>query len=141
MIVGIDVVDCDGGRNGWAQAAELARAALKGKKLRVPSTAKRAEMRIEITSAWKLPSGHDPGTDVTILGAPVAKGEGKQSTKVAILDPLPKLSKGALELAPGIVVPAVSVELNVLSVQADPVNIGAKPRRIVHTRLIDSKVL
>lgn len=140
MIVGIDVVDCDGGRNGWAEAAELARAALKGKKLRVPSTATGAEMRIEITSAWKLPSGHDPGADVTVFGAPVAKGEGKQSTKVAILDPIPKLRADVIEVMPGLKIPVVSVNIDILSVQGDPANIGSKPRRIVHTRLIDSKV-
>jgi hypothetical protein len=38
-------------------------------------------------------------------------------------------------------VPIPQIELNVLAVQGDPANIGAKPRRIVHTRLIDSKVL
>jgi len=139
MIVGIDVVECDGARAGWAQAAELARTALKGKKLRLPSTAKRAEMRIEVTSAWKLPSGHDPGADVTLFGLPVAKGEGKQSTKVSILDPIPKIR--VVELAPDIKVPILSVNADIISVAGDSANIGAKPRRIVHTRLIDSKVL
>lgn len=139
VVIGIDVVECDGGRSGWAQAAELARAALVGTKLRLPSTARRAEMRIEITSAWKMPTGHDPGTDVSLFGLPVAKGEGKKSTKVSILDPIPKLRM--VELAPDIKVPVVSVNVDVLSVAGDPANIGAKPRRIVHTRLIDSKVL
>jgi hypothetical protein len=139
MIVGIDVVECDGARSGWANAAEIARASLNGKKLRMPSSATRAELRIEVTSAWKLPSGHDPGTDVTIFGAPVAKGEGKQSSKVAILDPIPKLR--TVELAPDIKVTVPTVSLDVLAVSGDPANVGAKPRRIVHTRLLDSKVL
>lgn len=60
-------------------------------------------------------------------------------TKVAILDPIPKLR--VVELAPDIKVPVVSVSLDVISVAGDPANIGAKPRRIIHTRLIDSKVL
>jgi hypothetical protein len=138
-IVGIDVVECDGGRAGWAATAELARAALKGKKLRLPSTARRAEMRIEITSASKMPSGHDPGADVTLFGLPVAKGEGKQSTKVSVLDPIPKIRM--VELAPGLSVPIPQIEVNVLAVQGDPADIGAKARRVVHTRLIESKVL
>jgi hypothetical protein len=139
MIIGIEVVACDGGRSGWSEAAALARAALKGKKLRLPSTAQRAEMRIEITSAWKMPSGHDPGADVSLFGLPVAKGEGKQATKISILDPIPKLHM--VELAPDIKVPVVSVNVDVLSVAGDPADIGARPRRIVHARLIDSKVM
>ena len=45
-------------------------------------------MRIEIVSELKLPSGHDPGVDVSILGVPITKGDGKQATQVKILDPL-----------------------------------------------------
>jgi hypothetical protein len=120
MIVGIEVVDCDGGRAGWANAAELALDALKGKKLRMPSTATRATMRIEIVSEMKMPSGHDPGVDVSILGVPITKGDGKQATKVRILDPL---------------------SLDVFALGGDPVDIGAKARRVVRSRLLDSEVL
>jgi hypothetical protein len=141
MIVGIDVVDCDGARDGWARAAAMARTALKGKKLRLPSNATRAEMRIEVTSEWKLPSGHDPGVDVSLFGLPVSKGEGKQSTKVTVLDPIPKLKSEVIEIAPGQKISIPSIEITVVAVHGDPVDIGARPRRIVHTRLIDSKVL
>jgi hypothetical protein len=120
MIVGIEVVSCDGSRDGWANAAELAREALKGKKLRMPSTATHAEMRIEIVSEMKMPSGHDPGVDVSVLGVPITKGEGKQATQVRILDPL---------------------SLSFLAGSADPVDIAAKPRRVVHTRLLDTEML
>jgi len=120
MIVGIEVLSCDGGRDGWVNAAELAREALKGKKLRLPSAATQAEMRIEIVSEMKMPSGHDPGVDVSVLGLPITKGDGPQSTQVRILDPL---------------------SLSFLAGTADPSDIGAKPRRVVHTRILDSKVL
>ena len=139
MIVGIEVVECDGGRPGWANAAELARRALQGKKLRMPSSATLAEMRIEIVSDWKMPSGHDPGTDVSVLGVPVAKGEGKKSTKIDLLDPIPKLV--TVELAPDVKVAVPQINLTIIAVQGDPADIGAKPRRVVHTRLLDSKVL
>jgi hypothetical protein len=120
MIVGIDVVSCDGARDGWANAAELAREALKGKKLRLPSTATSAVMRIEIVSEMKMPSGHDPGVDVSVLGVPLTKGAGKQATQVKMLDPL---------------------SLNAFALAGDPVDIGAKARRVVRTRLVDSEVL
>lgn len=81
---GIEVVDCDSG--GWANATELALDALRGKKLRMPSTAKRATMRIEIVSEMKMPSGRDPGVDVSILGVPITKGDGRQATQVRLLD-------------------------------------------------------
>jgi len=139
MIVGIEVVECDGGRPGWANAAELARRALQGKKLRMPSSATLAEMRIEIVSDWKMPSGHDPGTDVSVLGLPVAKGEGKKSTKIDLLDPIPKIEM--VELAPDVKVPVPQINLRIIAVQGDPADIRARPRRVVHTRLLDSKVL
>jgi hypothetical protein len=138
-IVGIEVLECDGGRPGWANAAELARRALVGKRLRMPSSATLAEMRIEIVSDWKMPSGHDPGTDVSVLGVPVAKGEGKKSTKIDLLDPIPKITM--VELAPDVKVPVPQINLTIVAVQGDPADLGAKPRRVVHTRLLDSKVL
>ncbi|HSO31559.1 MAG TPA: hypothetical protein VLT33_03555 [Labilithrix sp.] len=139
MVIGIDVLECDGGRAGWQGAAAAAQAALKGKKLRLPTAAKGAQMRIEIVSAWKLPSGHDPGVDVSVLGLPVSKGEGKQSTKVELLNPIPKLQ--AVELAPGVNVSVPTVNVTVIAVAGDPADIGARPRRVVHARLLDSKVL
>jgi hypothetical protein len=138
MIVGIEVVACDGGRDGWANAAELAREALRSKKLRLPSSARGAEMRIEIVSTWKLPSGHDPGVDVSVLGLPVAKGEGKQSTKVELL-PLPKIT--TVDLAKDVPIPIPVVTVDALAVHGDPADLGAKPRRVIHTRVLDTKVL
>jgi hypothetical protein len=105
----------------------------------LPTAAKGAQMRIEIVSAWKLPSGHDPGVDVSVLGLPVSKGEGKQSTKVELLNPIPKLQ--AVELAPGVNVSVPTVNVTVIAVAGDPADIGARPRRVVHARLLDSTVL
>jgi hypothetical protein len=119
-VVSIDVLSCDGSRAGWAEAASIALESVKKKKLRMPSAAKRAEMKIEVTSAWKLPNGQDPGTNVSVLGLPINKGEGPSSTQVRILDPR---------------------SLTFFFTNGDPSNIGAKPRRIVHTHLVDSKVM
>jgi hypothetical protein len=138
-VVSIDVVSCDGGRAEWAHAARDAVAALRGRKLRVPSAAKRAELKIEVTSAWKLPSGRDPGVELSLFGQTVKKGEGKQSTKVTVLDPIPKLT--VVELAKDVRIPVPQVGLTVLGTNGDPADVGASPRRIVHTRLVDSKIL
>ncbi len=138
-VVSIRVTECDGAQRDWAQAATIALGSLKGKKLRVPSTTTRAEMRIEVTSAWKLPSGQDPGADVSVLGVPVAKGEGKDSTKVEILNPLPKVEM--LKLGKDIEIPVVVWNVTIFGTNGDPANIGAGARRVVHARLLDSKVM
>jgi hypothetical protein len=139
MVLSVDLLSCDGGRPGWSDAARAALAKLRGKKLRLPSTAKRAEMTIEVTSEWKLPSGHDPGVDVEVFHIPVKKGEGKHSPKVTILDPIPKIHM--VELAKDLKIPVPQIDVTILGTNADPTDIGAKPRRIVHTRVVESKVL
>jgi hypothetical protein len=91
-----------------------------------------------VVSTWKMPSGHDPGVDVSLLGLPLQKGEGKQSTKVEVL-PLPKIT--TVDLAKDVPIPIPMISVDALAVHGDPADIGAKPRRVVHTRLLDAKVL
>lgn len=138
-VVSIHLVECDGAGPGWNDAARLALERLKGKKLRMPSTAKRAEMKIEVTSAWKLPNGQDPGADVSVLGLPIHEGEGKQSTKVTILDPIPKIRM--LKVDEHTEIPIPEIQFTIFGTNGDPSNIGASARRIVHTRLVESSVL
>ena len=138
IVVGLDVLSCDGGPAGWAHAAELAKEGLSGKKLRLPSTASSAEMKVEITSAWKLPSGHDTGTDVTLGGIRTQKGDGKQSSSVAVLD---VVKYREVQVTKDFKVPVITPDPDLISVHGDSVNAGAKPRRIVQAKLLDSKVL
>lgn len=139
MVVGIEVEECDGARSGWAHAAELARTGLRGTKLHLPSSARRAEMRVEVVSSWKLPSGHDPGTDVSVFGVQTSKGDGKLSPKVAVMDILPKVR--VVELSRDLKLPVVIVDPDLISIKGDSANDGAKPRRIVQTRLMGTTVL
>ena len=46
-----------------------------------------------------------------------------------------------VEIAPDVKVPVPRATLPIVAVQGDPVDLGARPRRVVHTRLLDSKVL
>jgi hypothetical protein len=140
-VVSIELHDAEGGRPGWADAARIALAGLRGKKLRVAPGTTRAVMKIEVVSAWKLPSGQEPGADVTLFHIPVAKGEGKDSPKVSVLDPIPKLRVDYYEPSPGVKIPLVSVQLDIFNTNADPSNLGAKPRRVIHSRLLDSKLM
>lgn len=133
----VRVEESDGDRAGWDDAAHIALGALAGKRLKQPPKTQHASLRIELTSDWKLPSGHDPGTEVRVLGLPLSKGEGKQSTRVEIL-PLPKLRVDVVEIAPGLKLPIASLQIGLFGTDADPAEVGAKARRIVHARLLGS---
>jgi hypothetical protein len=136
-VVSLELLEAEGGRPGWADAGRLALAGLKGRKLRIAPGATRTVMRIEVVSTWKLPNGQDPGGDVTLFHVPISKGEGKDSAKTTILDPVPQVKVDYLELGPGVKVPIVSLHINLFSTNADPSNLGAKPRRVIHTRVLD----
>lgn len=140
-VVSLELLDAEGGRPGWADAGRLAVADLRGKKLRAPPGTHRTVMRIEVRSAWKLPSGQDPGTDVSAFGGvSVAKGEGKQSGKVTLFDPIPRFRVDYVEVAPGVKLPLVSLTMPFLNMSSnvDPTNPGARPSRVIHTRVLES---
>lgn len=141
IVTGIELLDTDGDRSGWADAARVAFAELKGKKLSLPPGTKSAAMTIEVTSAWKLPNGQDPGAEVSLFGRTMTKGEGKDSAKVTILDPVPKIRMTNITIGSGepILVPTVQIDL--FFTTFDPSNVGAKPRRIVHTRVVETKYM
>lgn len=140
-VFALELHDAEGSRAGWDDARGLALAALKGKKLRLPAGATRAVMRIEVRSDWKLPSGHDPGTNVNVFHVPVGKGETKDSAAVNILDPIPKLRVVELPITKDVKLPIVSVQLDIFSTNVDPADLGAKPRRVVHAHAIDTQVM
>lgn len=140
-VFAIELGETEGSRAGWDDAKTLALASLRGKKLRLPPGTSRAVMRIEVTSGWKLPSGQDPGTNVRLFRIPIAKGESERSTEVSVLDPIPKLRVTKLPISPGVELPVVSLQVDLFRTNADPANAGAKPRRIVHARLVESQVM
>jgi hypothetical protein len=140
-VFAIELRDAEGSRAGWDDARAIALGVLKGKKLRLPAGATRAVMRLEVRSDWKLPSGLDPGTNVSVLRIPVGKGETKDATRVTILDPIPTVRMTEIPLPGGAKIPVPSVELDLFSTNADPANLGAKPRRVVHARVIETQVM
>jgi hypothetical protein len=38
-------------------------------------------------------------------------------------------------------IPVPSIQLDIFSATTDPSNIGAKPRRVIHTHVLDTKVM
>lgn len=137
----IELHDAIGSRAGWDDARNIALAALKGKKLRLPPGATRAVMRIEVKSDWKLPSGHDPNPEITVLHIPVKKGETKESAKVTILDPIPKIRSADLQLDKNTTISVPSVQIDIFHTNMDPTDIGAKPRRVVHSHVVETQVM
>lgn len=103
--------------SGWDDAREQAKKALAGKKLALRGS-NGAELRIDVSSDWLLPSGNRP-KDFPVQ--PTLRLNGKE-----VLHPKPKenLMAPSGESAP---VTLATFDLS---------DIGAKPRRIVHTRLV-----
>ncbi len=140
-LLSIEAVSADRGLSAFQGMARLAREKLARTTLRLPSSAKGANLRVEVTSAWKLPSGHDPGLAVDLFGQSLTKGEGKTATKVTLL-PMPKVAcispddpKNDLKL------PLCGIVAPLFATDGDPADIGAKPRRIVSTKVVESTVL
>lgn len=138
LVTLLELLSCDGAREGWTAAATEAFRALQSKKLRIPSYAKLAEMTIAVSSGWKMPNGHDPGTDVTAMQVPVARGaSGKNGTTMDILN----VKIDRVRLNRDLTIPVPATRLDVVATNGDSSNLGAKPRRIVHTELLDVKLL
>jgi hypothetical protein len=140
-VLSVEAISGDRGLSAYRSMETLARKKLASAVLRLPSTAKGARLEVVVTSAWKLPSGHDPGAKVSLFGQDLTKGGGKAATQIAVL-PLPKVvcvaaddPKNELKL------PLCGLSAPLVATDGDPADIGAKPRRIVSTRVASSEVL
>lgn len=140
-VLSVEAVSGDRGLSAYRSMETLARKKLASAVLRLPSTAKGARLEVVVTSAWKLPSGHDPGAKVSLFGQDLTKGGGKAATQIAVL-PLPKVvcvsaddPKNELKL------PICGISAPLVATDGDPADIGAKPRRIVSTRVASSQIL
>ena len=140
-VLSVETVSADRTLADYAGMLAIARRKLGHATLRLPSTAKGARLRVEVTSAWKLPSGHDPGIDLSLFGQSFKKGEGKTATRVEVL-PLPKvICTEVAESKSGVKMPTCVLSAPILATDGDPADIGAKPRRIVGTKVIERTVL
>ena len=140
-VLSVEAISGDRGLSAYRSMETLARKKLASAVLRLPSTAKGARLEVVVTSAWKLPSGHDPGAKVSLFGQDLTKGGGKAATQIAVL-PLPKVvcvsaddPKNELKL------PLCGISAPLVATDGDPADIGAKPRRIVSTKVASSEVL
>ena len=112
------VGDASTDRQAWVRVARQTAQALAARRLMVPK-GKGIKLTIAVTSHLELPSGADPGLEVSAQGVPIKKGGGPRSTRLDLsIFPFP-----AATLA------------------GDPADIGAQARRMVHAHVVSEEVL
>jgi hypothetical protein len=110
--------DASTDRQAWVRVARQTARAFAARKLTVPK-GKGIKLTIAVTSHLELPSGADPGLEVSAQGVPIKKGGGPRSTRLDLsIFPFP-----AATLA------------------GDPADIGSRPRRMVHAHVVSEEVL
>jgi hypothetical protein len=138
-VVAIAVIDVDQDRRAWEELARRALEALRGRSLRMPPGATGATMEVEVTSRYVMPSGRDPGVALDVFGVPVHDGDGPRSTHIGIVPhPIPRIAPVTLDdplAGQPIRLPNTRFTWEAASFDGDPVDVGARPRRVVATRL------
>jgi hypothetical protein len=118
---------------------------LANQTVRVPS-GRAMEFIYEVKSEVLLPSGRAPGLAIEAFGIPLKEGSDEKSSKISILTPhlefksqsLPDPERnGKITQTP----PQLVYGIDVLGINADPVDIAANARQVVRTRLIQQRVL
>lgn len=123
----------------WQRLSSKVEQLLRNRKLSIAKNTKGVDIRLRLEARRQMPSGADPGTTVEVFHTPVKKGQGKRSSKIAILDPVPQV----LELEIGdekLKVPAPGLVFNLLSVGVDPSDIGAPERQVIRVQVLQEKV-
>jgi hypothetical protein len=135
-VVSVTLAESSSDPTPWRRIAKRVADALKSQVLRVPKTGHGATIAIRVTSREALPSGADPGLTVSVLGIPIQEGAGEKSARIDILDVVPKLEVEEIELDSGQVYKVPTVKLpRILSITADPSDIGSPAQRMVHARV------
>lgn len=135
-LVSVELTHSDSDPRAWRRVARRVLQALASRVLRLPQTGRGATFDVKVVSRQTLPSGADPGTEVSVLGIPLQRGDGPRSTKVEILNPVPRVTVNTVTLPSGQTadLPSLSVG-NILAVAGDPADIGAPAQRVVHAHV------
>jgi hypothetical protein len=128
----------------WEKLSIRVHQVLQGRKLSIARNTKGVDFKLRLVARSQLPSGADPGLAVDVLGVPVKKGQGKRSSRVTLLDPLPKavtFEIGDDELNKAkIKIPVPALLFTLLNVAGDPADIGAPARHIIRVEVLDEKI-
>ena len=143
VVSGISVVTAQGGdTNDWNLVAKDAVARLANRRVRVSPGRRGIVLHIQVNSRIALPSGHDPGVEVTVGPFLVQRGQGPRSARLEFLVPAPRAPEQMMDArgrSGGL--PSPGGGLNLVSTDIDPVDLGAKGRHVVHAYTVDEKVL
>jgi hypothetical protein len=145
-VTAVTLADASEGWGDWDKLGAALARALQARPLRVPAGARGLALTLEVTSRVQLPSGLDPGVDVSILNIPLKKAppDQKRPRRVEVLNIAPKIE----EVPPDpsrtspVKLPQYRVQLvKILGLAFDPVDIGAPAQRVVHARVVKESTL
>jgi hypothetical protein len=145
-VTGVSLVDVSQGRGEWEHVATSLRDALRSRKLHVPGGTGGVAITLEVASRWQLPSGHDPDTEVSVLGIPVKRAapENKHAKKVEVLKPELKIVEAPAqpEAQTGVKLPRYQLQVvKILGLDIDETDLTPRPLRVVHARVVREKIL
>jgi hypothetical protein len=135
MLTTAELVAASSDTDAWRRILEMLMKELGREPLpRVPPRG--ASIEIKLVSREQLPSGASPGLQVDVLGIPVSRGRGPNPTKITLLSPV------AIQVPipgdpDGVTLPFIGLGFGVFG---DPVDIGAKARRVVRARVTKYEV-
>jgi hypothetical protein len=146
-VLSVRVLGESAGRADWEDAASRVRAALRGRRLRVPPGSGGVVVTLDVTSRWQLASGHDPDVEVSVAGQPVkpARPESKDPVRVEVLKPEVKIEEPSPppDLSPPVKLPTAHAQagVKILGIDFDVTDLAPRPSRVVHARVIREKLL
>jgi hypothetical protein len=136
-LLGLTVIDSNGPIEPWRAIARAA-TGKTGNGAGRHVGGRGVVARIEVETRWQLPSSHDPGTNVSILGQQVKKGDGPKSASVQILNPVPKIECSQIA-GQNVCIPMLT--LTILSTDFDPTDLTPRPLRVIHAHVTSEKPL
>ncbi len=147
VVTAVRLVDASEAWGDWERVVADLRDALRRVVLRVPAGAAGVQATLEVMSRFQLPSGHDPVTEVNILGVPVKKAPptAKQPMHVDILKP--QISMVDVARSPDLNAPIklpekqLVIGVTILGLAVDPTDLTPRPLRVVHARVTREHVL
>jgi hypothetical protein len=145
-VTSVRLLDASEGYDAWNELVSSFQGALRDRALQVPSGTRGVAITIEVTSRVQLPSGFDPGVDVSILNIPLKKAPAgqKRPRRVEILTIKPKIEEAPRDptLNSPFKLPQYRVELvKIFGLAFDPVDIGVPASRVVHARVVKERQL
>ncbi len=143
-LVELTLLEANAGYRDWQAVGQRARQALAVRTLRVPDGARGIALDIRVVSREQLPSGADPGLDVSVGGLTVKEGKGDRSGSVDILKPELKLEMVEIPNPGGgdpIRLPQLKLGMNILNLGVDPADIGQHSRRVVSAEVVRTEPL